>query len=535
MPAPSTLAGAALPAWAQDALRSAAQALSSVNLTAATVAQCVLAGLVLFVVLEQWRFKHKARFGKGSVPTTAAGGTPVPVVGGLIEMIYDPFRFWDNIISTAMQTGGLCWHSIFGVYTLLLADIDDIRQSFSRNNDKEFMMAIHPNAHWILGPKNIAFLHGPMHKELRRSFVGLFTRKALEQYVAKQDGIIRDWIRPWARDTAAAPTEVRMWIRDMNAWTSQEVFAGPYLGDHAAREKFSHAYIAMTEGFLAFPVCLPGTAVWRGRQGRYHILDVLEKAAAAARERDLRGEPPVCLMDYWAHEVNRIVADAEKSGSPLPEFANNHRMADVVMDFLFASQDASTASLVWVLALMADHPDVYQRVREEQLRVRGADAASLEKPITGEVLEKMTYTRQVVKEILRFRPAAPMVPQWSMSDQTMNGTGYTCPKGALVMPSLIAACHTGFPNPEKFDPDRFDVNGRNEGDKYGKHWLPFGLGAHYCVGREYAQNHLAAFLAILSTTYDIERERTPKSDEYIYLPTIYPADSRIRFKSATVA
>lgn len=31
--------------------------------------------------------------------------------------------------------------------------------------------------------------------------------------------------------------------------------------------------------------------------------------------------------------------------------------------------------------------------------------------ITGEMLYRMTYTRTVVKEILRFRPPAPMVPQ----------------------------------------------------------------------------------------------------------------------------
>ena len=50
------------------------------------------------------------------------------------------------------------------------------------------------------------------------------------------------------------------------------------------------------------------------------------------------------------------------------------------------------------------------KVREEQVRLRGSD---LEGPITGEVLSEMKYTRQCVKEILRFRPAAPMVPQVS--------------------------------------------------------------------------------------------------------------------------
>lgn len=46
-------------------------------------------------------------------------------------------------------------------------------------------------------------------------------------------------------------------------------------------------------------------------------------------------------------------------------------------------------------------------MREEQGRLRPDITA----PITGEVLNDMVYTRQVVKEVLRFRPPAPMVPQ----------------------------------------------------------------------------------------------------------------------------
>lgn len=58
------------------------------------------------------------------------------------------------------------------------------------------------------------------------------------------------------------------------------------------------------------------------------------------------------------------------------------------------------------------------------------------------------------------------------------------------MPSLVAACRQGFPNPDVFDPDRFDPAGRNEGAVYQTNFLAFGVGAHYCVGREYAMNHV---------------------------------------------
>ena len=74
-----------------------------------------------------------------------------------------------------------------------------------------------------------------------------------------------------------------MICRDLNAATSQEVFAGPYLDNPEEKKKFSAAFMDMTQGFLAFPLCLPGTAVWKGKQGRLYIIGVLKKAAARSK------------------------------------------------------------------------------------------------------------------------------------------------------------------------------------------------------------------------------------------------------------
>lgn len=45
---------------------------------------------------------------------------------------------------------------------------------------------MHPSGKWILGPKNLAFQHGEDHKMMRKSFLSLFTTKALGMYVTLQ-------------------------------------------------------------------------------------------------------------------------------------------------------------------------------------------------------------------------------------------------------------------------------------------------------------------------------------------------------------
>ena len=71
--------------------------------------------------------------------------------------------------------------------------------------------------------------------------------------------------------------------RDLNVATSRSVFAGPYITSKEEEEKFGTAFLHMTEGFLALPICIPGTAVWKAKKGRLYILGVLEKAAAKSK------------------------------------------------------------------------------------------------------------------------------------------------------------------------------------------------------------------------------------------------------------
>jgi C-22 sterol desaturase len=116
----------------------------------------------------------------------------------------------------------------------------------------------------------------------------------------------------------------------------------------------------------------------------------------------------------------------EKPSPYLRDFSD-YEISQTIFTFLFASQDATSSAATWLFQIMAQRPDVLNRVREEGLRVRGGDR---DKRLNLETLESMTYTRAVVKELLRYRPPVLMVPYVTKKAFPITDT-YTVPKGMI--------------------------------------------------------------------------------------------------------
>ena len=335
--------------------------------------------------------------------------------------------------------------------------------------------------------------------------------------------MINEHIPKWIND-GATPTEFRLKLRDLNLKTSQTVFIGPYLPQGEPSKKFGDNYLLKTEGFLAFPIPLPGTALSKAIQGRIEVVNELVRCSQESKAKMAAGGEPVCLLDYWSQRINEEIAEAKLAGEEPGEHCKDSEMGDTMMDFLFAAQDASTSSLTWAATFMCERPDILAKVREEQQRLRPNNEA-----LNYEMVESLTYTRAVIKEILRFRPPATMVPSIAMVDFRLNDK-VVAPKGSLVCPSIWAACFQGFTNPESFDPERMTPE-RHEDVTYRDNFLTFGVGPHMCVGQQYAINHLVAFLSLFSQACDWTRTKNALSDNILYLPTLYPTDCLLTVKA----
>jgi cytochrome P450 family 710 subfamily A protein len=420
-----------------------------------------------------------------------------PCIGSVVSLVRDPVSFWNR----QEAYGSRSWNYIAGWFMINCNDTTDIRKIF--NNKGELKLELHPNARRILGSNNLAFMHGEEHKALRQKFIRLFTAHDLSIYLELQSELINRHIDRWI-ETSEKTGYVRLRdaIRMLNIETSQHVFVGPYLTS-ASQKQMEEDYNIMNQGFLALPINLPGTRLYKACQARERIVTTLEQMVKRSRVTISEGQSPQCLLDF----LMRIVVE----NPDVPHFQTDRDIACLMLDFLFASQDASTSSLCWICTILADRPTVLERVRDEQDNVRPNN-----EPITLETLKQLTYTQQVVYETLRYRAPATMVPHVTVCPFQLGDIDI--PKGTLVMPNILAA-HRAWKNGEEFDPERFKPG--TERDAHEK-FLTFGYGPHVCLGQNYALNHLKCFLSILSTRCDWYIARHAKSMEYG--PTIHPGD-----------
>ncbi|GAM17378.1 hypothetical protein SAMD00019534_005530 [Acytostelium subglobosum LB1] len=425
-----------------------------------------------------------------------------PFFGMLFQLILTPFTFYQN----QEKYGPVSWTSIMNKFVLFVTDAETTRQVFKEENAKLYLSI---TAKQILTEKAIPYIEGTAHRQLRKQLLPLFTIRALSSYLPIQDAIIKEHIDLWFKE--GNTINARTKCRDLNMAISAGVFVGQKTPADV-REEIARNFFVMNEGFLCFPIDLPGTTLRKAVNARIRLVEIFTDIIEDSRKRMSEGEQPQSLIDLW---VEYYLGCDESERDEL----SNDTIIYTLLSFMFASQDAMSSSLVWVVALLAEHPDVLARVREEQFRLRPNGEAN-----TLETMRKAFYTRQVVNEILRFRPPAVMVPHENIEDIVI-GDNVVVPKGTMILPSIWSAHFDkeGFKDAHKFDPERFNDE-RKEEITCAKHYLVFGAGPHYCIGRELAKNQIELFLTHMAMHVEWEHLPTPGGDEIIFGPTIFPKD-----------
>jgi cytochrome P450 len=167
----------------------------------------------------------------------------------------------------------------------------------------------------------------------------------------------------------------------------------------------------------------------------------------------------------------------------------DEEMIDNLLTFVTAGHETTSLGLAWTFYLLTRHPAVEARLLAEIDTVTGGG------PVQPAHIAQLAYTRQVFSEAMRLYPPAPMVSRL-VSEAFVLG-GVQIPAGSLlVVPIYALHRHADlWPDPERFDPDRFSPEATAGRSRYA--YMPFGAGPRVCIGNGFAMLEAVAILAVL--------------------------------------
>ena len=210
---------------------------------------------------------------------------------------------------------------------------------------------------------------------------------------------------------------------------------------------------------------------------------------AAARER-MRADP--ALRDAPTNLIEAMLAARDRPGHGLTD----EDVAANVATMLLAGEDTTAHTLAWMLWLLAQHPPLLQRARDEVRQALGDETL----PTRIEQVASLRFVGACAPGTMRLKPVAPLLPQQAAHDTSVAGV--TIPEGTLciflVRPGAMDAAR--FAEPERFDPERWL---RADAASAKRVSMPFGAGPRMCPGRYLALLEIKMAVATLLARFDV--------------------------------
>uniref|UniRef100_A0A182KHA4 Uncharacterized protein n=1 Tax=Anopheles christyi TaxID=43041 RepID=A0A182KHA4_9DIPT len=190
-----------------------------------------------------------------------------------------------------------------------------------------------------------------------------------------------------------------------------------------------------------------------------------------------------------------MLLQSKIDGQPLTDL----EIREEVDTFMFEGHDTTTSAISFLLQNLAKHPEIQQKVFDEVRNVVGDDRT---RPVTIAMLNDMHYLDLVIKETLRLYPSVPMFGRKMMEDAEINGKVFPAGSNTIILPFFLGRNPEFFPNPEKFDPERFNVE--TSAEKTNPYqYVPFSAGPRNCIGQKFAVAEIKSLVSKLLRHYEI--------------------------------
>jgi cytochrome P450 len=400
------------------------------------------------------------------------GDKGLPILGHALTVATLPIEFLESRLATY---GEISWMRGLGVPFVLALGPDAAQEVFA-NTDHAFSQK---GQELFLGrffKRGLMLLDFDEHHFHRRIMQEAFTRERLGGYLHAMDTI--------GRAAAAALPEHELLVYPYLKRTLLDIATVVFMGDEPGphgrlmNRAFTDCLRAATAA-VRFPV--PGSRWSAGVRGRR------------------------ALEEYFH---NNIDARRTSGGDDLfaalcrvrDEDGNQFTHDDVVNHMIFlmsAATDTSAAAATAVLHQLALHPEWQDRVRAESSAEIGDGGLDLD------ALDRMQSLGMVINESMRLFAPVPAIFRKTLLDTSIQGYFVPADTMVVVAPWLNHYWPGLWTDPHAFDPERFS-DARREDRSHRLAFMPFGAGAHKCIGMHFATVVVKAVIHHLLRDHRIE-------------------------------
>lgn len=396
-----------------------------------------------------------------------------PLIGTTFKALRDPAGFLDYMVG---KYGNVYRSNSLGIPNVALVGAEanelvlmDRQKLFSSEQGWGPVLN-------LLFPRGLMLMDFDHHRMDRRALGIAFKPEPMRAYTNQMQEIFAEQLPEWKGEMLFNPA-----IKQLTLDVAAESFLGVELGPEA--DKLNKAFVDMVQasvGVVRRP--LPLTKMGLGVAGRKYLIDYFGPQIEERRHDENR-------VDMFSQFCRARREDGE--------YMSDGELVDHINFLMMAAHDTITSSMTSLVWLLAKYEDWQEKLREECLAIAPAGAT-----LSQDDLGKFELTEMAFKETLRMMSPVPSIPRRALRD--FEFMGHHIPAGTPISlsPSYVHAMEEHWPEPSKFDPMRFTPEQVKVRHKYA--WVPFGGGAHMCLGLHFAYLQMKLIMHRLLTTRRIE-------------------------------
>jgi cytochrome P450 len=430
------------------------------------------------------------------VDTTAIPHPPhrLPVLGDVLGT--NPRTPIQSMLRQVRDLGPMSVRKIFATEIVTVGGVDLVAEL---NDEKRFAkyVGFHlPPLRLIVGDALFTADNDEPNWQLAHDIlVPAFTREAMRGYHAIMVEVARELLARW---DAAADHGQRVDVSaDMTRLTMETIGRAGFGYRFASFERDRpHQFVtAMTRALRYANLSLLPPLVHRVLAGSARQ----NRADLATMNRTV-DEVIAARRDHAAPEASDLLDLMLRSGHP----ETGRRLDPVnirqqVITFVVAGHETTSGALSFALYYLTQDPRALTRAQAEVDALWGQTDDP--KPTFADVA-KLRYMRAVLDEALRLWPTAPAYLRAARTDTVLGGR-YPMNQGdwAMVLLPLLHRDPQVWPDPERFDPDRFAPGQAKTRPPHA--YKPFGTGQRACIGRQFALHEAVLALGLLLHRYHL--------------------------------